>query len=252
MTTVYLVNVGANASHAPAARSPVFADGRFIYVSFPTLSKERTQSYPEESRPFVRQPDRWRTHADPDWLNLTYGDYCANPRAGALKRAEPGDILLFWGMLWTNRDRSSGWSGFSGQREWYLLGALRIAEILCGGQHVGNLSSTVRARALNNAHLAGHMTLAEDHYVFIGNPERSRQLRYAVALNTSEKEGLIYRAFTSADRLPLKRNGTPAWKSSLRSCRPMWDLNNAEDRARAHVVAREILARNDFDLLAGC
>jgi hypothetical protein len=43
------------------------------------------------------------THDDPDWTNLTYGDDCANGRAGSLKQVTEGDILLFWGMLWGNR-----------------------------------------------------------------------------------------------------------------------------------------------------
>jgi hypothetical protein len=144
------------------------------------------------------------------------------------------------------------WNGFTGEREWYLLGALRVAEILRGGQHVDSLSKAARARALENAHMAGGAKLEEDHYVFVGDRSHSCRLRSAVPLATYAKEGLIYRAFTTAARVPLELNGNPAWKSSLRSCRPMWDLSNASDLKRARVVAGEISAHNDFDLLAGC
>jgi ABC-type branched-subunit amino acid transport system substrate-binding protein len=35
MSKIFLVNVGANTSHASKARSPIFEDGTFVYVSFP-------------------------------------------------------------------------------------------------------------------------------------------------------------------------------------------------------------------------
>lgn len=249
MTTVYLINVGANSSHASSARSPLFADDRFTYVSFPTRTTKGTQPYSAAARPFVRNPDQWMTHADPDWSDLTYGDYCANPRAGALKKAKEGDILLFWGLLWANRGKD--WNGFTGERDWFLLGAIRISEILRGGENLSALSKNARVRARRNAHLNGSSRLPDDHYVFVGDPERSRVFRHAVQLGTSQADGLIYRAFTSAAGAALVKDGSPAWKSSLRSCRPMWKLSEPDSRIRADAVSEEILLRNDFDLLQG-
>jgi len=36
MSLVYIINVGANTSHTGKARSPIFGDGSWVYVSFPT------------------------------------------------------------------------------------------------------------------------------------------------------------------------------------------------------------------------
>jgi hypothetical protein len=247
MATIYLVNVGANSSHATTARSPVFPDGRFTFVSFPTRSRDHTQIYSNAARQYVRGADDWRTHADPDWANLTYGDYCANPRAGALKKAQKGDILLFWGLLWHNH--GNDWRSFSGSREWFLLGAIRIEEILRGGESPDTLSKSSRVRARHNAHLSGRDRLPNGHYVFVGNAEYSRVFDHAVPLETSRSEGLIYRAFTAANGATLTKDGKPAWKSSLRSCRPIWNLGDPVARSRADVVASEIRRQNDFDLL---
>lgn len=249
MSAVYLINVGANSSHGGVARSPIFDNGSFVYVSFPTDSVNRTQAYSGLALPFVRNPGACRTHADPDWAQLTYGDYCANPRAGALKRVEPEDILLFWGLLWSNQ--GSDWSGFTGERDWYLLGALRVEEVLRGGHPVSSLSQTAQARAALNAHLEGDDRLREDHRVFVGDLNRSRLFSRAISLGVSVPDGLIYRAFTAASGNALSFSRTPPWQSSLRSCRKMWNLEAAEDRARAELVREAISARNDFDLLAG-
>jgi hypothetical protein len=247
VTIVYVVNVGANSGHASVARSPVFDDGGFVFVSFPTKRAERTQAYAGSARSYVRNVERHRTHADPDWVRLTYGDYCDNPRAGALKRASQGDILLFWGLLWTNI--GSDWAGFTGERDWYLFGALRIAEVLRGGEPVTRLSESARVRAALNAHLEGDEQLREGHQVFVGDLEHSMLFRRAVALDVSNPNGLLYRAFTAASGESLSLHGRPAWQSSLRACRPMWDLGQAKERSRAEIVADAISASNDFDLL---
>ena len=95
MTSIYLVNVGANTTHQGKARSPISADGRWHCVSFPTAPGEPSQPYPEAVRPYLRGKEINTTHADPCWEEHTYGDDCANPRASALKTVKPGDMLLF-------------------------------------------------------------------------------------------------------------------------------------------------------------
>lgn len=127
MKSIYLVNVGANTTHQGKARSPIFADGRWHFVSFPTAPGEPSQPYPETVRPYLRGKEINTTHADPCWEDHTYGDECANPRATALKTVRPGDMLLFWGLLWAHR--GGDWHGFTGERGWYLLGVLRVQEI---------------------------------------------------------------------------------------------------------------------------
>jgi hypothetical protein len=152
-------------------------------------------------------------------------------------------------MLW--RHSGAGWSGFKEERGWYLLGALRIAEILPAGAHVNTLSKGARARALRNPHLSGRTRLDEGHYVFIGDAARSAIFTHAVPLETSKPDGLIYRACTSADGVALSLGTKPAWKSSLRCCRPMWQLDDRKARRRAKLVAVAISSRNAYDLLDG-
>src|SRR5689334_98075 len=99
MSKVYLLNIGANTGHKAKARSPVFGDGSFKFVSYP-CSQDEGRTYPAEMRPFVHGEES--THLDPDWEALTYGDYCRNPRASALRDAKENDVLLFWALLWEN------------------------------------------------------------------------------------------------------------------------------------------------------
>ncbi|MFH1719022.1 MAG: hypothetical protein ABIF19_16840 [Planctomycetota bacterium] len=149
MSSVYLVNVGTNATHKSKARSPIFGDGSFVYVSYP--DDNEIVEYSPNMRHFVRDPDEHRTHSDPDWDNSSYGDDCSNPRAYALKNVTPGDILLFWGLLWQKSRRNNGhnWHacGFTGEKGWYLLGTLRVEEIVEGGQHINQVTPQNRDRA---------------------------------------------------------------------------------------------------------
>ena|SRR5215469_8670212 len=112
MSSVYLVNIGANPGDSAKARSPIFEDGSFIYVSFPTKMPMPGPGYTPDALPFTRNVDRRCTHADPNWCDLTYGDKCSNPRALSLRRVAVGDILLFWGLLWRNLGKD--WTGFTG------------------------------------------------------------------------------------------------------------------------------------------
>ncbi len=253
MSCIYLINVGSNTSHGTRARSPIFADGSFRYVPFPYPSQDKSElpDYAAEIRPFVRM-DRlvgWATHADPDWANLTYGDNCSRGRAGALKRVEPDDTLLFWGLLWENT--GTHWSGFTGLQGWYLLGAIRVQEIVTDRASLARLSAREQTRALANAHLDGGSELAHGHRVFVGELARSEPFQRAVDLGAAERDGLLYRALTAADGRALTHGGIPPWSSSLRACRRMWDLSDPGDRARAKLVQRAIGRVNDFDLFAG-
>lgn len=168
MTSVYLVNVGTNTSHGGRARSPIFADGSWVFVSYPTPNSQLSQRYSPQVRPFLRGRSAVYTHADPCWGDLSYGDECANPRALALKRVTKGDILLFWGLLWRNVGRA--WDGFTGEHGWYLFGALRVEEIALPGQSVQQVSEHNRFRASRNAHFVnGCGLLPSNHRAFLGD-----------------------------------------------------------------------------------
>ena len=246
MSRIFLINIGANSAHSAVARSPRFPNGSFTFVPFPNPGGNWTRDYPGHCRPFVRAPSL-ETHDDPDWPNLTYGDDCANGRAGSLQQVTEGDILLFWGMLWGNRGDS--WQHFDGSYGWYLFGAFRVAEILFGGQLATHARPEHVDRARQNVHLV-HGPLPKTHRIFIGNPQYSTQFTRAVDLEVNREDGLLYRTIRTASGQPLTLNGTPKWNSSLRSCRPVWDLEISNDRRLACAVRDAIMAANDYNLLA--
>lgn len=248
MSSIYLVNIGANTSHSGKARSPIFEDGSFIYVPFPTKRPKRGPGYPADALPFLRDIGRRCTHADPDWEGLSYGDRCSNPRGASLRRVAIGDILLFWGLLWRNVGRD--WAGFTGDRGWYLLGALRVEEIAEAGQSLDLVSPRNRSRASRNAHfLSGHGVVPEEERVFLGAARYSKRFSRPIDLAVTKPSGIMYRAFTSSGGSLLSYGTTPSWRSSLRSCRRIWDLRDRADRNRAELVRDAILGSDGFDLL---
>jgi hypothetical protein len=91
----FLANVGANASHR--VRSPLRPDGSFTLYPIP----EPVPWAP----PMLRLPEIWgdrAVHLDPDLDSPvpTYGDNCATAgRAYSLRRAEPGDLIVFAARL---------------------------------------------------------------------------------------------------------------------------------------------------------
>lgn len=247
VSRIFLINIGANSAHSSVARSPRFSNGSFIFVPFPNPGGNWIRSYPRLCRPFVRATSL-DTHDDPDWSNLTYGDDCGNGRGGSLQQVIEGDILLFWGMLWGNAGNS--WRHFDGSYGWYLFGAFRVAEILLGGQRATHARPNHVQRARRNVHLT-HGSLPKTHRVFIADPRYSTQFERAVDLEVNREDGLLYRTIRTASGQPLTLNGTPKWNSSLRSCRPVWDVDNPNDRALICAVRDAIMATNDYDLLAG-
>ncbi len=122
----FLANVGANSSHA--ARSPIFDDGSFLLLPIP----ERD----EWSPPMLRlgdladlaahAPAGWRDraiHLDPDLsaTTPTYGDNCRRAgRAFSLRRAAPGDLIVFLARLHPANARA----------EFHLVGCLSIEDAL--------------------------------------------------------------------------------------------------------------------------
>jgi hypothetical protein len=250
MPTVYLVNVGANVAHKSEARSPLFDDGTFRFVTFP--DKDCRMEYPAEARRFVRDPVRMRTHLDPDWSNLTYGDCCGNPRAGALLRVKQDDILLFWGLFWrVGAPAASVWD--STEKTWCLLGALRVEGVLEAGESVAHLPPVERRRALENAHMRGNrVERRESVRVFLGNLKYSARFRRAVDLGVYRDDSLLKRIVRARDGRPIRWHEPPRWNSVTRSCRPILDLSLKADLSTAAFLRDGIGSLNPgFDLLAG-
>jgi hypothetical protein len=248
MSKVYLVNVGANSAHSSTARSPLFDDGSFVFVSFPHPGMRGVRPYPLEALPFVRGIDIHDTHGDPDWQYLTYGDGCDSPRARALKRVVEDDVLLFWGLFW--RNNGDGWDAFTGERRWCMIGALRVREILEAGQRAADASPSRIKRARRNVHFY-RGELDPGNRVFIGCTRYSRLFPVAVDLEVGKRSGLLYRTIRTASGNVLALGGKPDWNSSLRSCRPVWDLADPKSRRLAQIARDRIHQRTGYDLLSG-
>ena len=155
---------------------------------------------------------------------------------------------MFWGLLWSNIGTS--WLvDFTGQKGWYLLGALRVGEILTGGQRPNHARPDHAARARHNVHF-GDGPLPVGHRVFIGNPRYSTLFSRAVDLEGDRHNGLVYRTMRDKNGNPLVLTDNAKFYSYLRTCRPMWDLNITHDRRLARTVRDRIQQTNDYDLLA--
>lgn len=249
MSRVFLLNIGANTQHRNEARSPLLPDGSFVYVPFPTAQENPPPGYSDEALRFTNGVSRLATHADPDWTNLTYGDYCRNPRAIALLTVKRDDVLLFWGLLWNNS--GGGWSGFDGRYGWYLIGALVIDEVVTDQTPLDAVPEACRSRVAINAHFAGRNQLEMDHRVFVGRQGSSGLFSRAVDLQVPRADGLIYRTIRAAGGQPLALNGRPRWNSSLRSCRCAFDLSNATDAQRFDILRRTVHDQTDFRFAIG-
>ena len=250
MPKIYLVNVGANSRHSSSARSPIFRNGSFRFIPFPTQNE--IGHYDRRCLPFIKHNNNTEhTHYDPDWAHLTYGDDCANPRARSLLKVKPKDkdILLFWAMLWENT--GEGWDNFTRQRGWYLIGSLQVDEIAQEGHDLSQVSVRNRERASYNAHFASGK-LSRTERVFIGSLTQSALFDRAVDLEIGNPQGLAFRTFRTSDGQKLRLDASPRWFCSLRPCRAVFDLQDREQRNRAQIVRDRIFAaKNTFDLLGG-
>jgi len=101
----FLANVGVNAAHA--ARSPLFDDGTFALLPIPERGEWRPPMLRLRDLPHLHThaPSSWSdraVHLDPDLTSgiPTYGDNCRRAgRAFSLRRARPGDLIVFLARL---------------------------------------------------------------------------------------------------------------------------------------------------------
>ena len=122
----FLANVGVNAGHA--ARSPLFDDGTFALLPIPEPHEWRPPMLRLGDLAHLRPhaPASWQhraVHLDPDLdsRHPTYGDNCRIAgRAFSLRRAEPGDLIVFVARL----HPETGRPGF------HLVGSLEIDDAI--------------------------------------------------------------------------------------------------------------------------
>jgi len=245
MAKIYLINVGTNTGDSGKARSPRFPNGTWVYVPFPTEEGDpKGQPFPSSARPFLRVRRGVKCHLDPDWNGLSYGDCCQNGRARALLRADKGDILLFWALLWQT---SRGQSVFrSHARGWYLIGALRVERIFQSLERV-----TGRARW--NAHVEhGRVEKRPGVRVFVGKRKHSCRFTRAVDWEIGLNGGLMQLVVKTKHGELIQWDRRPHWNSVTRSCRAILDLDCPRDRKVATLLARRIGKQGRrFDLIKG-
>jgi hypothetical protein len=124
--TVFLANVGVNASHS--ARSPLRPDGGFTLIPIPERMKWRPpmlrlKDLPEIAADAPEALGRIPVHLDPDFRSdtPTYGDNCRRAaRAFALRRAVAGDRIVFLARLHPR----------GASPAFFLVGELVVAEVL--------------------------------------------------------------------------------------------------------------------------
>jgi len=181
-----------------------------------------------------------RTHIDPDWDHLTYGDACANPRARALLSVEPSDILLFWALLWQVTDEQADvWA--STEKGWYLIGALRVDFILESGQMITRLPNSVQRRVVHNEHMRGRRVESRTHVrVFIGSPKYSARFALPVDLGIYKNYGLLRKTVRTANGEKVQWDRSPRWNSVTRTCRAVLDLSVAAELRRAEIINRSV------------
>jgi Nucleotide modification associated domain 3 len=178
---VFLANVGVNAAHA--ARSPLFDDGAFALLPIPERIPWRPPMIRLGDLPHlhVHAPRSWSdraVHLDPDLASnvATYGDNCRRAgRAFSLRRAQPGDLIVFLARLHATRP------------SFHLVGYLNIVDAIEDvvgdpgpGWWDGN-AHLRRARATDRW---------DSFWVFRGG-SRSRLFERAVAFGRPQTESLF-------------------------------------------------------------
>jgi len=182
----FLANVGVNSTHA--ARSPLFADGRFVLLPIPELDPWAPPMLRlgDISGLAAHAPAAWRertVHLDPDFYapTPTYGDNCRRAgRAFSLRRAASGDLIAFLARL----HPAHGPAGF------HVVGGLVVDDVLADVTSDPGPGWWDR-----NAHVRHARATArwDSFWVFKGTAARSRALTKAHPFARREAEAVFGR-----------------------------------------------------------
>ncbi|MBI4305894.1 MAG: hypothetical protein HY678_06200 [Chloroflexi bacterium] len=227
---VWLANVGANSSHAYA--SPLFDDGTFELLPIVETPAEAgphsvrfgdlTSFNSPQSNLSRWVPDRLHraaAHFDPEFETFTYGDNCSTaPRAAALKKVTPGDLIFFVARL-------SRWQTgrFTGEASFCLVGFLEVESVMADVRALPAADALLRYRA--NAHIRRAMNdraCWNGFWVFAGT-KRSRRLKHAVPVNREFASDVLLDAGGSRWRWDGRRTELQTIGSYTRSCRCIID-----------------------------
>ena len=179
---IFLSNIGANSSHRYF--SPLFPDGTFELLPIPDTPQDAGPhsvkladvplKNPANGRATDWIPERLHgvaAHHDPEFDTLTYGDNCERgARAVALKKAVPGDLILFLARLQPHDGTAT-----QGEAAFFLIGMLEIESIL--PSVYDRPSGEQLARFGANAHVRKGLNDPanwDGFWVFAGTPRSSR------------------------------------------------------------------------------
>ena len=237
---IYLVNVGANASHGRLF-SPLFDDCTFEFLPIPEGGPD-----PDKSRRPVRyrdlrsynKPDEDLLcfvpegmkdkvcHNDPDLKEFTYGDNPGRGRSGALTDLRKGDVLLFLARLERCiSGRRTGEAGF------YLVGGLWVDHA-----DVVTPRSKERKRFADNA----HTRRGDPQFFGVAGSDRSRRFGHAVPIT----KVICKRVFRDKNGNPWDwgkgKTDLATIGSYTRSIRCVLDISKPEEAKRAAALRRWI------------
>ena len=217
MPRAVAINVGAN-TNAPGVRGPIRPDGRFEFVPIPEESPTvgGVPTYADLNLDAELPADAVEkpVHLDPEFAEYTecerytYGDP-HGVKARPLLDLSAGDYVLFYATLTTHGSPERDWIA----PEWgaYLVGQFRLARDPVAGESYADLSSDVRAKFDNNAHVKRE---AFDAAVLLLGAERDSQLyETAVPLSSSEAGSEANRIVTE---LSSDSGKGPWWRRPMR------------------------------------
>ncbi|OHB93599.1 MAG: hypothetical protein A3E19_02685 [Planctomycetes bacterium RIFCSPHIGHO2_12_FULL_52_36] len=265
---IFTINVGANASHANSGlKSPIFPDNKFefipidcdYYKSSEFITYKELHSFNKTENKLTKyMPENWwdkKVHNDPDWENMTYGDFCNDKsRAARLKEVGKGDFLLFWSRLYK-------WDeGFVDKGNLCLIGFIKVEDVfkieegkISNGEEVFRKDriNKIPEQLRKNAHVQAWIRGEDKNFwdgawIFVGSKKNSIRFKKAVMLEWDwatkvfqDKEG------NSWKRASNKGTEQQRIGSYLRACRCQLDSNTKEDGERLKELLKKIRKLND-------
>ncbi len=183
---LYIANVGANASHR--SLSPLYDDGYFDLITIPEQGqlgsaclryKDLRWHDPRAVRMILGRT-RWEaaTHNDPDLWDGVYGDVpYLSSRAAPLRRARPGDALLFFARL-----RPFGGNTFHRDSAFYFVGGWSIHKAIDVKPNIG---LRLERRVSDNPHVRKYLAGSPQRFSLFLSRESPTRLTPPVRMSRS-------------------------------------------------------------------
>jgi hypothetical protein len=165
---------------------------------------------------------------------MTYGDNCeSSPRAAALKRVAPGDLIFFIARLRRAR-------GTRSRFDFYLVGFLEVSEVLRSVR--SRLALAVLRRFGGNAHVRRGLNIPrhwDGFWVFGGSP-RSRRFTHAVPVDRDFADSVFRTSSGQPWAWPASRTELQTMGFYTRTCRCIIDPASTDAVRRTEALRRHI------------